>query len=31
MVCFRGGRCPLPFARLGEHADRIRAGQGVEE
>lgn len=31
MVCFRGGRCPLPFAGLGEHADRIRAGQGVEE
>lgn len=30
-VCFKGGQCPLPFAGLGEHDNRIRAGQGVEE
>ena len=28
---FKGGRCPLPFAGLGEDGHRIRAGQGVEE
>lgn len=30
-VCFRDGQCPLPFEGLGEHGNRISAGQGVEE
>lgn len=30
-VHFKGGQCALPFLGLGEHGNRIRAGQGVEE